>query len=302
MEKWNSQRAKELGVDADLLAAVNVAVKAGRAAMAQQMMDTESHLYLLRRALTQLHQEGVKLYEITMYDHYGAFGIDSAEISYVPLQVRGNPGEGYLGALNQRFQENMPFVDIRHFHQGVGHTYLLAYSAQEIFEAAAKSMEHNYEREFINGCTWLEHTGMVLDKDEDLRNPHHLEEVIIRTRLHLQENVKELQHPPHPHMHALNNWIPGLHEKWERISGEVRNLTREYCEPESEKWMLATKRMFEKQIEMRDGSSWSPSTGENVLADKADMAWEFLAALYPHLKNDETAKRVLRSLITGAST
>lgn len=301
MEKWNSKRAKELGVDGDLLAAVNVAVKAGRAAMAQLMMDTESQLYLLRRALTQLHQEGVKLYEITMYDHYEAFGIDLSAVSFVPLQL-SNPGEGYLDELNQRFQGNMPFVDIRHFLQGVGHTYLLAYSAQEIFEAAAKSMEHNYEREFINGCTWLENTGMVLDKDEDLRNPHHQEEFIIRTRLHCQEHVKELQNPPHPHMHALNNWIPGLHEKWQRISGEVRNLTREYCEPESEKWMLATKRMFDKQIEMRDGSSWSPSTGENVLADKADMAWEFLASLYPHLKDDGTAKRVLRSLMSSAST
>lgn len=47
---------------------------------------------------------------------------------------------------------------------------------------------------------------------------------------------------------------------------------------------------------------WSPSTGENALADKADMAWEFLASLYPHLKNDETANRVLRSLMSGAST
>lgn len=301
MEKWNSKRAKELGVDADLLAAVNVAVKAGRAAMAQQKMDTESQLYLLRRALTQLHQKGVKLYEITMFDHYGAFGIDSSEVSFVPLQL-SNPGERYLGELNQRFQENMSFVGIGHFLQPVGHTYLLAYSAIEIFEAAAKSMEHNYEREFTNGCKWLEHEDMVLDKEEDLRNPGHLEEFIIRTRLHLQEHVEELQNPPRPHMHALNNSIPGLHEKWERTSGEVSNLTREYCEPESEKWMLATKRMFNKQIEMRDGSSWSPSTGENAFADRGDMAWEFLASLYPHLKDDGTAQRVLRSLMSGAST
>ena len=289
MEKWNSKIAKELGVDTDLLAAVNVAVKAGRVAMEQKKLDTENHLYLLRRALTQLHEKGVKLYEITMFEHHGAFGIDFSQVSFVPLQL-SNPGEIALGALNERFKENLSFMGIGHFLQPTGHTYLLAYSAQEIFEAAAKSMEHNYEREFINGCTWLEDRGMVLDKDEDLRNPRVLEEFIIRTRLHMQEHVQELRHPPRPHMHALNNSIPGLHEKWERILGEVHSLTRECCEPESEKWMLATERLFNKHIEMRDSSSWSPSTEENASNDKAGMAWEFISALLPRLKGDDEAK------------
>ena len=92
MEKWNSKIAKELGVDTDLLAAVNVAVKAGRVAMEQKKLDTENHLYLLRRALTQLHEKGVKLYEITMFEHHGAFGIDFSQVSFVPLQL-SNPGE-----------------------------------------------------------------------------------------------------------------------------------------------------------------------------------------------------------------
>ena len=132
--------------------------------------------------------------------------------------------------------------------------------------------------------------GMVLDKDEDLRNPRVLEEFIIRTRLHMQEHVQELRHPPRPHMHALNNSIPGLHEKWERVLGEVHGLTRECCEPESEKWKLATERIFNKHIEMRDGSSWSPSTEENASNNKAGMAWEFISALLPRLKDDDEAK------------
>ena len=51
MEKWNSKRAKELGVDADLLTAVNVAVKKGRDQIARAAETQGEHTVQFRREL-----------------------------------------------------------------------------------------------------------------------------------------------------------------------------------------------------------------------------------------------------------
>ena len=90
MEKWNSKITRNSS-DTDLLAAVNVAVKAGRVAMDRKAGYRESSLPIAK-SFNSTARKGVKLYEITMFDHHGAFGIDLSQVSFVPLQL-SNPGE-----------------------------------------------------------------------------------------------------------------------------------------------------------------------------------------------------------------
>ena len=82
------------------------------------------------------------------------YEINFSDVSLIPLQLN-NPGEISLISLNERYQKRLSSIDYRHLIQRTGRTYLLASSSDEIFSAAAKSMEHNYDKEYINGNEWL---------------------------------------------------------------------------------------------------------------------------------------------------
>lgn len=296
MEKWNSKRAKEFGVDKDLLAAVNVAVKEGRNSITSKTKYSfEGRLYLLRKELKQLQEEGVNLYEVNMYEHHGAYEINFSEVSLIPLQL-SNPRETSLNDLNERYQKRLSSIDCRHLIQRTGRTYFLALSSGEIFSAAAKSMEHNYDKEYINGNEWL--NEIVLGENEDLRMSGDLQEVIMRARLYLQEGVSELKHLRYQHLHEAAHLVEMSSELYNKTIGEVSGLTREYCPPNSEKWLKATERILKRELEI---NPISPSSENSIITsneEKKKLAWNFLSSLFPHLKNDDTAKSLLNSKLT----
>lgn len=292
MEKWNSERAKELGIDADLLAAVNVAVKKGRE---QLTALGEYHSPLTMQFRKELQESGLGLYMLDVEEH--------------PLPNRGQPGELALVSLIERYSNRFspelhPLFHLENFFKGVtcqqcrAQLFLIASTPEEVVDAVTVSLQHNYPREVS------EHTRFLMgEMCEDISTREGWLDFVARRRALKTTTANRLQEPSKDGL--LNDKRLTREElvQLTKIRVATESLAEERINVGSTKWHIVT-------LALTGGSGivHHPAGGlffemsdsfTNLNYSKEDLAWEFVSSLLPHLQGDDQAKAQFQKMVSA---
>jgi hypothetical protein len=264
MEKWNSRKAGELGMNPELLSAINVAVKRGREGLTRLH---ESHIKIdaFREALKK---EGINLYQVGLYQHHSVFGVTP---SFLPIPwgapeaetLQGHPelvGFGWL-------------VDHFRFH----------YPSEGVFMLLARDAKEAFER--IAEC----HRGRVAsggryelpDWAEDLQSE--LSQGIPEFELSTSEGVKKMT------VFARSHFSDRLFDS-EKIEEQVESLSLELVQEDSPEWIELTRTMVSDFFR-------NDTAGPEIRPEKTEFGWSFVTALFPDLKGNALAHRMFNAMV-----
>lgn len=293
MEKWNSKRAKELGVDADLLAAVNLAVKKGREQLSRAAETTGEHTIQFRK---ELENSGLKLYMFSSDAH--------------PLTNIGHPGSGAVRELYERYRgrfspELRELVNEQNFWFGPyphggdsGQLFILGASPEEVVDALAFSTQHNYPREILPAARdWME------DNHEDVTSRAGWLDCVTRRRAWLSTDINCLQGPSFDGL--LNDKRLTREELvfLAQLRANAEHLIEEELQVGTTRWQIATLALTNRTaIQVHpNGSIWFEESEKNLIGgfSKENLAWNFVSSLLPHLQGDDQAKAQFQKSVSA---
>ena len=292
MEKWNSKRAKELGVDADLLAAVNVAVKKGREQLSRAAESAGEHTVQFRK---ELENSGLKLYMFSSDTHPLAIpGHPSFEVRELYEKYRDKFSPELRGLVNE---QNFWFGP--HPHGGEsGQLFVLGASPEEVVDALATSTQHNYPREILlDARYWME------DNHEDVTSRAGWLDCVTRRRAWLSTDINCRQASSFDGL--LNDKRLTREELvfLAQLRANAEHLIEEELQVGTTRWQIATLALTNRTaIQVHpNGSIWFEQSEENLIGgfSKENLAWNFVSSLLPHLQGDDQAKAQFQKSVSA---
>lgn len=289
MEKWNSKIARELGLEEQIVDAVNVAVRHGR-----QQMHAARKLVgpLTIQFRKDLVSSGLKLFMFNQAEH--------------PLPRTGQPGEIALFELIEKYSrrfspEVRQLFTLRNFYKGStvrgcnAQLFLIAASPEEAVHAIVLSLRHNYPQEVSEHTRW-----MMKDAAYDVSTMNGWFDFVAWNR------AKGLNRPDSPPF-IEDSWHPEesqFHGKdqasFKMLRVAVEALEREEIQSGHALWPIVTGGLSNGSVLMHpDGAIWHQNALQEsgLGCSKKDFAWEFLSALMPYLTKSPAIRLEFEKLL-----